>query len=279
MMNKKINNFIAVWIVLDILCLPFVFAESVESEGRTSKTIVFNKDEAAYFGRVSVADGSNINAKKEDIPLKNTDVIVEANQAKEDAGKPTVKTSEKITKKPLLLCGMIYYLIVILLISAIRLNSKAQIQMGESIAVLMIFMILIGLGAIFMINVMSGSVEKTRGEDMQLKAIDIAQKVSFLPELQCSEENIVVEPCVDLLKLDVAATVISDNTNDYYPFFEYSTIRVKEIFPDPAVDWTLLYNKTDDKKKTARQINMPTALYDAPNKAYKFGWIEITVYS
>lgn len=276
-MNKKINDLIAVWIVLDILCLPFVFAESVESGGRISKTIVFDKDEAAYFGRVSAIDSHNINAKKENIPLKNTNVIVEENQAKEDAGNSTIKTSEKITKKPLLLCGMIYYLIVILLISAIRLNSKAQIQMGESIAVLMIFMILIGLGAIFMINVMSGSVEKTRGEDMQLKAIDIAQKVSFLPELQCSEDNIVVEPCIDLLKLSASTDVVTESMNDYYPILGYSTIQVKEIFPEED-EW-LLYNKTYDKRSTARKINMPTALYDAPDKAYKFGWIEITVYS
>ena len=79
-------------------------------------------------------------------------------------------------------------------------NRKAQIQMGESVAILFIFFILVVFGFVFYMNVMRGSAKVQMEENIQLKAIGIAQKASFLPELQCSEENVRVENCIDLLK-------------------------------------------------------------------------------
>ena len=260
MIKKIVNYAVIVWLVLDLLCLPFVFADDTKE---VSKNILYNKNELGNFGKVSVASNKEINDKNENILLTNNNL----------------KDEPLIIKKPASIVYFLYYLVVILTISVVKISSKAQVQMGESIAVLMIFLVLMGLGSIFLVNVFSGSVEKSREENLQLKAISIAQKLSFLPELQCSEENIVVEPCIDMLKLNSTPGIINSSMNDYYPLFEYSTITVKKIFPNNTDPEMVVYNKTDKLKPNERKMYIPTALFAPKERAYGFGWITIAVYS
>ena len=75
--------------------------------------------------------------------------------------------------------------------------------MMETMAVLVIFFILAGIGFIFYINIMKGSIEAEKEEIRQLQAIEIAQRTVFLPELQCSEgEDIVKSGCIDVEMLE-----------------------------------------------------------------------------
>ena len=242
-MRNTIRNIVLIWIILNLLSFPLVFAEQKTTINRK---IAYNPNELGNFGKTSTIDNQENPEERSQTNLK-------------------------------VILFSLYYIIIISALLSIKLNNKAQIQMGESIAVLMIFLILLGLGGIFMVNVLSGSVEKNREENMQLKAIDISQKVSFMPELQCSEENIVIEPCIDLLKLNATRIVVNQSLNDYYPLFDYSTIEIKQIFP--TADSWVLYNRTHPTKRNQKQIQLPTSLYNATGKKYNFGWMIIDVYS
>ncbi len=91
--------------------------------------------------------------------------------------------------------------------------------MGESVAILFIFFILLIFGFVFYANVMRSSAKVELEENIQLKAISIAQKASFLPELQCSEENVRKEDCIDLLKLESASSLLDSNNIYYFDIF------------------------------------------------------------
>ncbi len=67
-----------------------------------------------------------------------------------------------------------------------KMARKSQIQMGETIGILFVFFILVVFGFVFYMNVMKGSSKVEMEENIQLKTIGIAQRASFLPELQCS---------------------------------------------------------------------------------------------
>ena len=103
--------------------------------------------------------------------------------------------------------------------------------MMETIAVLFIFFILIAFGFIFYANALKGGIEVTKREHSELKAVELANKVSSLPELQCSEDNIVEENCIDWLKLDKASSLIQENRFFYFDLLGYSNITIEEIFP------------------------------------------------
>ena len=159
-----------------------------------------------------------------------------------------------------------------------RFFLKSQIQMGESIAILFIFFILVVFGFVFYMNIMKSSAKVEIEENIQLKAIGIAQKASFLPELQCSEENVRVEDCIDVLKLEFASGLLEENNIYYYDLFEFSNITVKRIFP-PEIEKTWhLYNNTLTGYRNKLSTFIPVSLFNPDSKKYDFGILTVEVY-
>lgn len=161
-------------------------------------------------------------------------------------------------------------------------TKKAQIKMFETIAVLLIFFVLIGLGLIFYVQVYSGSIEKTGEEYFELKAIQTAQLVSFLPELQCTSPtamNIVEDNCFDLLKVNALTEIIENDpklrNEYYYDLFGSSKISIEQIYPS-EMNWEI-YNKSSNKKSKS-SIKIPILLYNATSNRNNFGVLNIDVY-
>ncbi len=156
-------------------------------------------------------------------------------------------------------------------------EKKAQLQMGETIAILIIFFIFVAVGLVFYTKMMESGIDVKREENIQLEAVKVAQRASFLPELQCSEENIRKDNCVDLLKLDVAGRLIKDNMlNIYYDTFGLSRITIKEVFPGDK-EW-ILYNATPEKWLDKKSTFIPIALSNYTARNYYFGVMEVEVY-
>jgi len=156
-------------------------------------------------------------------------------------------------------------------------NKQAQIQIFETIAVLVVFFILLGIGFIFYTKVIKSNIESDTAEISQSKSVSIAQRVMFLPEIQCSDDYCPKEDCIDTLKLDSAISVIDkpENSLYYYDLFEFSDISIKEIYPSSGVA-ILLYSKATNDYKNKFQTNVPVTLCDPRTHTNKFGMITIT---
>ena len=152
-------------------------------------------------------------------------------------------------------------------------NRKAQIQIGETIAVLFVFFMLIVIGFLFYAKVIKGSIESEKEEASQFRSIGIAQKVMFLPELQCSEDNIIIDNCIDSLKLDAAEKLMRENKVYYYDLFEFSDVDVQQIYPSHR-EWHV-YSRTMYDFRTKYLTNVPIALYNPDTKRHSFGVLTI----
>ncbi len=159
-------------------------------------------------------------------------------------------------------------------------NKKSQIKMFETIAILLIFFVLIGFGLIFYGRIQGQSFQEKQEEDFELKAIQTAQLVSFLPELQCSSNGVIVDDCFDILKIKALKEFIQHNPNIgneyYFDFFGFSRITIEQIYLTPA-SW-LIYEKTSEKTKAESSIMIPVSLYDPTLRAYNFGILTVDVY-
>ena len=159
-------------------------------------------------------------------------------------------------------------------------SRKSQIQIGETVAVLFVFFLLIIIGFVFYVNVIKGNIESERDELSQLKSIEVAQRVLSLPELQCSEDVVEEkENCMDTLKLRSAEQIMLNNeVNEVYYFdiFEFGEIDVKEVYPPDRPDrsWDL-YSRHSDVYKSNFSTNIPVSLYDPTVKKYSFGILSI----
>jgi hypothetical protein len=155
-------------------------------------------------------------------------------------------------------------------------NKKAQMQMMETIGVLFVFIIIIAMGFIFYANVLKGGIEITKREHSELQAVELSTRAASLPELQCSEDNIVQENCIDLIKLEVAGSVMQQNYLTYFDLFGYSEITVKEIFPN-ANNYTIYSNIPSDYKQKLPNF-VPIALKD-PGRGQAFGIMNVVLYT
>lgn len=155
--------------------------------------------------------------------------------------------------------------------------------MFETIAVLLIFFVLIGFGLIFYGRIQEKTIQETAEGNFELKAIQTAQLVSFLPELQCSSNNFIVDDCFDILKVKALRDIINNPPNNdiknkyYFDIFGFSSITIEQIYPFPVARWSI-YEKTIEKTKAESSINIPVSLYDPISRAYNFGILTVDVY-
>ena len=155
-------------------------------------------------------------------------------------------------------------------------SKKSQIQMGESVAILFIFFILLVFGFVFYMNILSSSTKVEVEENIQLKAVGITQKASFLPELQCSEDNVRIENCIDVYKLDAASDIMRQNSLYYFDLLEYSKLTVERKFPQPKT-W-ILYNQTLGNYSNKLSTFIPVSLFNATSQKYDFGILKVEVF-
>ena len=151
-------------------------------------------------------------------------------------------------------------------------ERKAQIQILETIAVLFIFFILIALGFIFYTKIFKSNLETEKEEFSQAKSVNIAQRAMFMPELQCSDDSIVKENCIDILKLQSAKQIIEDNII-YYDLLEFSDISIIQIYPNPE-EWKL-YSRTTGDFRNNFTANVPISLFNPITKEHGFGILTI----
>ena len=156
--------------------------------------------------------------------------------------------------------------------------KKAQVKMGETIAILFIFFILLIVGAVFYMNMTRVSVSRDISEFKEQKAVELSQIISFLPEVRCTEANVAEAGCFDLYKL-IAMSEISKTPEGMFVYnreFETTKINIKVLYPVHA-NWTI-YERQKGNFTSASTMNIPISLYNASADSYYFGLLEVTVY-
>ena len=112
-------------------------------------------------------------------------------------------------------------------------SKKGQVRITETIAVLLIFFLIIVFAMIFYGNYQKTVMEEKENEAFADKAIRITTKLLSLPELACTKGDSDYESfCFDMLKLRHVNDLFKENLADYYyDLFSYSRVTVYQIYP------------------------------------------------
>jgi hypothetical protein len=153
-------------------------------------------------------------------------------------------------------------------------KKRAQIQLMETIAVIFVFFILVMIGFMFYARIARTNIQSSIDDQSELKSIEIAQRVMFLPEIQCSEGAVSeIQNCVDKLKLESAQDIIKYNEIYYYDMLEFSSINVTQIYPEKAT-WQIYSRQTTDFRSRF-ETNIPVSIFDPLTKKNSFGLITL----
>lgn len=158
--------------------------------------------------------------------------------------------------------------------------------MMETISVLLVFMIIMVFVMIFYVNISTSSAAMDRENQANLKAVEISQKISFMPEFQCATKNIITENCFDILKLNSFYRYVKYDSNGqiaynttYYDIFEHSKIVVQKIYPDTGEIWEIYEREPNKQRFTGKTTFIPINLYNPNNNEMYFGILNVTYYN
>jgi len=170
-------------------------------------------------------------------------------------------------------------------------RRKAQMQMTETIFVVFIIMIIVLLGFVFYSKFQEQSLKEKQKENRNLKIIEMAHRMSFWPELECSEAGVSEFMCLDRTKLITLGKFIIDSKqensqlnyafNYYWALLGNSKITVTEIYPSfthqLGLDYWEIWNNTGTKR-TTDVVRIPVSIYNPLTTHYAFGIMELQAY-
>ena len=153
--------------------------------------------------------------------------------------------------------------------------------MLETIAVLIIFFVLVFIAIIFITRWTAQDIKEIRAEYEDLEKTQIDQKASSMPELDCSESADQSYNCIDLLKLTPASKVILDNPEQYFDIFGFANITVEKIYPPPIsgeqYTWDLYYY-APNSIRSVKPTKFPILIYNQEESLYYFGVMTVEVF-
>jgi hypothetical protein len=162
--------------------------------------------------------------------------------------------------------------------------KKAQLQMGETIFVVIFIIILIVFGIVFSTNAEEDSIREKQKTLTDLNAITISKYASSLIELQCSTLGVIDKSCFDKYKLMAFMNLSEKESGQiaeyYFSQFKNANVTIKEIYPPTNNEWTIYYNELGfNKTKKSKMTTIPVSLLDPISKQKSFGELIITTFS
>lgn len=160
-------------------------------------------------------------------------------------------------------------------------RRRAQIRMAETIAVLTIFFFLLVFGFGFYMKLTKDWVERQSDKNVNLRALQISQKAAYMPEFQCSIQNIQDDNCFDILKVRIFGSRINESDELKERYFEelgFSKLVLEQIYPkNPPDDEWVLYNRLLNESQGTITSIIPVSIYDGEERQYSIGILHITV--
>ena len=165
-----------------------------------------------------------------------------------------------------------------------RLSRRSQIQMGENVIIIFIFFILLIFAVVFFMKIQGAKTKQRIDIDVTGRGLQIAQKVAFLPEVQCTKDNAeVFSGCYDEFSIKAldAISGTKEHREYYYDLLGFSSVSVRKIFPAEEDQKPLvLYNNTKGNYTSIIVSNVPISLCNfLENKKCSFGVLKVEVYT
>lgn len=158
-------------------------------------------------------------------------------------------------------------------------NKKAQIEMGETIAVIIIVTIMIFFGLAFYTKIKTLDLKDQTDKFNQFDAVKLANIVSNMPEILCSKQQVIDINCVDKYKLLALNQSIADDEAFFYyrSILQNSRISVEQLYPD-KINYSL-YENNMTANQSIETISIPVNIYDPITRKNAFGVLKVEAYS
>lgn len=157
---------------------------------------------------------------------------------------------------------------------------KGQIQIGETIFIVIFILIIIVFAFVFYSGAKEDETQQTRARFAELESIEKSQIASSLPEIRCTLNGVVKESCFEIERMESFTSLTENNpsmTREHYVSKLGNTrLVVEQIYPKKRT-W-VLYNNTlgENVSQSGLPVIIPVSLYDASAENYNYGILYVT---
>lgn len=156
---------------------------------------------------------------------------------------------------------------------------RAQIRVLESVAVLIIFFIILVIGSSIYFGIQKSNLAKEEFAFENKESLNLLVKVQSLPELDCSFASAHTSNCFDLYKLESFSSIVDEEDAKlfYYSLFGNVKISVSTLFPE-RLNFTLYDVPLEDYSSMLTKT-LPVLVYDPVSSRYYFAISEVVKYA
>ena len=167
--------------------------------------------------------------------------------------------------------------------SAVRRSTKAQIQLFETIAVVIVFSIFLIFGLYWFSQTAGEQIIDDRAQLENLELLELTKAIMNLPELQCSIEGRPDTSCVDELRAQTLSAQTSNPSSETYAYYRdrYDT-NTRASYALTLIDvatqqQVTLFNFTNNQPGASRQSQaVPAVTYNPLQQTYNFSMLILT---
>ena len=151
--------------------------------------------------------------------------------------------------------------------------------MTETIAILVIFFILIVFGLGFYSRYQNSALLIQREQIFEKDAISLSLRITYLPELRCEQKEESTGTCVDLYKLDALDSLMKSGNADFMAFYSNLLGRSNIYFENLITGKTYdVYNSTPLNFTKRTRVRTPILLRETTRKIDYFGVLYVDYY-
>lgn len=155
-------------------------------------------------------------------------------------------------------------------------RKKAQIQLGESTAVVIVIIILVFLGLVVYFGFWKTGQGEKISKQREVQSINLALTVSYLPELHCTFLGRSSSTCFDAIKASHFQEMgsVRDWQMHYFNYFGYAKIELIQVYPNETK--FTIYDNQKGEAQSESPIFIPVNIYDPITDKNGFGYLNVT---
>ena len=157
---------------------------------------------------------------------------------------------------------------------------SGQLKTTETIIAVIVFSMMFIVAFVFFSRSQSSDISAEKSASAGLRAMDISQIITAMPELRCEIDN-----CIDIYRLNATAEWIKGKESGlfyssafgvYSESALYAKIYLREVYPDEKE--FLIYDYPKAKSSSKQLFEFPVSIYNSTDERYSFGMLSITIY-
>ena len=157
-------------------------------------------------------------------------------------------------------------------------NNKAQLQIMQTVVVLLLVFIVLFIGFIFAVTQEKRATQRQLQQLLVLTEQKKSQSINYLTELNCIKDNVIIKDCFDKLSLESFKVRVTEDNLYYGTVLGTVKLEIKEFIDDEWVE-DIIFENEKEVFETVKQYQLPIILYDPIKNIKTNGVLYLEIYN